>query len=250
MAHRRVVVAVALATALGALSGCGRSRVVTVGALASGSPTSPTIAIPPTTVAPTTSPPTTETDDTVTDNTVADDSTPGPGALTPVPTMPRPRPIGVGAADATSAAPPVEVDIPSIGVASTLEDLHLLSDGTIAAPVDYAKAGWFADGVLPGETGPAIIAGHVDSQKRGGEVFYRLHELQPDDLIAVNRADGTSVTFRVTNVEQYLKDEFPVELVYGPTPGPALRLVTCGGKFDRNAGHYRSNTVVFAVLAA
>jgi hypothetical protein len=243
------VVAVAVATALGVVSGCGRSQVVTVGALAPASPTSPTIAIPPTTLASTSTASTTAAATIVAGDTVADDRTPGPGALTSVPTMPRPRPIGVGAADATSAAPPVAIDIATIGVASSLEDLHLLSDGTIAAPVDYAKAGWFADGVRPGETGPAIIAGHVDSQKRGGEVFYRLHELQPDDLVVVNRADGTSVTFRVTNVEQYLKDEFPVELVYGPTPGPALRLVTCGGKFDRKAGHYRSNTVVFAVLA-
>jgi sortase (surface protein transpeptidase) len=164
--------------------------------------------------------------------------------------MPRPRPIGVAASDGTSAAVPVEVDIPSIGVASSLEDLHLLTDGTIAAPVDYGTAGWFADGVPPGAPGPAIIAGHVDSKKRGAEVFYRLHELQPDDTVVVKRSDGTAVTFRVTNVEQYPKDDFPVALVYGPTPGPALRLVTCGGQFDRNAGHYRSNTVVFAVLAA
>lgn len=245
MAPRRVVVAVALATALGALTGCGRTQVVTAGAPAAPeSPTSPTIPIPTPTTAgsPSTAGPTT--------TTVADDSTPGPGALTPVPTMPRPRPIGVGAADSAPAAPPVEVVIPTIGVTSTLEDLHLLPDGTIAAPVDYGKAGWFADGVVPGAPGPAIIAGHLDSQKRGAEVFYRLRELRPDDLVIVKRADGTSVTFRVTNVEEFLKDEFPVEVVYGPTPGPALRLVTCGGKFDRNAGHYRSNTVVFAVLAA
>jgi sortase (surface protein transpeptidase) len=163
--------------------------------------------------------------------------------------MPRPRPIGVGASAGTAAVPPVEVDIPAIGVMSSLEDLHLLTDGTIAAPVDYGRAGWFADGVLPGATGPAIIAGHVDSNKRGPEVFYRLHELRADDSIVVKRSDGTEVTFRVTNVEQYPKDDFPVALVYGPTPGPALRLVTCGGQFDRNAGHYRSNTVVFAVLA-
>jgi sortase (surface protein transpeptidase) len=144
----------------------------------------------------------------------------------------------------------VEVDIPAIGVVSSLEDLHLLTDGSIAAPVDYGKAGWFADGVLPGAAGPAIIAGHVDSKERGAEVFYRLHELRLDDTVVVKRADGSAVTFRVTNVEQYPKADFPVGLVYGPTPGPALRLVTCGGQFDRNAGHYRSNTVVFAVLAA
>jgi hypothetical protein len=219
---------------LAAMSGCARSSVVTVGEAPA---TAPSTSHPPTSAAVTPA------------TTVADDATPGPGALLPVPAMPRPRPVGVGAAD-PSSAPPVEIDIPAIGVVSTLEDLHLLPDGTIAAPVDYARAGWFADGVLPGAPGPAIIAGHVDSQKRGGEVFYRLDELQPDDLVVVKRSDGTAVTYRVTNVEQYKKDDFPVALVYGPTPGPSLRLVTCGGQFDRNAGHYRSNTVVFAVLAA
>jgi len=55
--------------------------------------------------------------------------------------------------------------------------------------------------------------------------------------VVVTDADGTAATFRITNVEQYPKDDFPVALVYGPTPGPSLRLVTCGGQFDRNAGH-------------
>jgi hypothetical protein len=229
--------ALALVATFVGVSGCARSSGVTTSAgPAAASPASPT------TVGPTTSAQAAA-------QAVADDSTPGPGNLRPVPSMPRPRPIGVAPSDGTMAAPPVEVDIPAIGVTSSLEDLHLLTDGTIAAPADYGKAGWFADGVAPGAAGPAIIAGHVDSKKRGAEVFYRLRELQPDDTVVVKRSDGTAVTFRVTNVEQYPKDDFPVALVYGPTPGPALRLVTCGGQFDRGSGHYRSNTVVFAVLA-
>jgi Sortase domain len=228
--RRRALAAVTLAALLGA-SACGRATAGSAGASSA----------PSTTTASATTPSTT--------TTTASDVTPGPGTLLPVPSMPRPRPIGVGAAGPTTTAPPVEVDIPAIGVASSLEDLHLQSDGTIAAPVDYAKAGWFADGVFPGAPGPAIIAGHVDSHTNGPEVFYRLRELRPDDLVVVTRADGTAASFRITNVEQYAKDDFPVGLVYGPTPGPALRLVTCGGQFDRNAGHYRSNTVAFAVLA-
>ena len=65
----------------------------------------------------------------------------------------------------------------------------------------------------------------------------------------MTRRGGSTLTFRVTDVEQYRKDVFPVDVVYGPTPGPELRLVTCGGQFDRAAGHYLSNTVVFAVAA-
>jgi hypothetical protein len=224
----------ALLVALGTVGGCARAP------LDPGSPAAP----PPSPAIATTSVPARPPAE------VVADATPGPGSLLSVPTLARPRPLGVGGTDATEVGAPVELEIPAIGVRSELEDLHLLADGSIAPPVDYAKAGWFADGVRPGAPGPAIIAGHIDSKKRGAEVFYRLHELQPDDLVVVHQADGAAVTFRVTNVEQYPKDEFPVDVVYGPTPAPALRLVTCGGQFDRNADHYRANTVVFAVLAA
>ncbi|MBC8093362.1 MAG: class F sortase, partial [Pseudonocardia sp.] len=100
----------------------------------------------------------------------------------------------------------------------------------------------------PGDAGPALVAGHVDSRSGPG-VFFRLGEVQVGDRVEVARADGSTVAFTVTGRFDTPKAAFPTELVYAPTPGPELRLVTCGGSFDRATGHYRDNIVVEAVLA-
>lgn len=94
-----------------------------------------------------------------------------------------------------------------------------------------------------------MIAGHVDSTT-GPAVFYRLRELRLGQPITVTRADGSMVAFAVTEVRQYAKDAFPTADVYGPVPEPELRLITCGGSFDRTRGSYRDNVVVFATLAS
>ena len=125
--------------------------------------------------------------------------------------------------------------LPSIGVTSPLEHLARQADGSIAAPVDFDRAGWFDAGPQPGQPGPAVIAGHVDSTT-GPAVFYRLRDLQPGDPVEVRREDGSVVTFRVTRIEQHPKDEFPSEAVYGPVPDAELRLITCGGDFNRSTG--------------
>lgn len=141
---------------------------------------------------------------------------------------------------------PVAIRIPAIGVEeSVFESLHLMPSGELAPPVDFARVGWYTEGAVPGEPGPAVIAGHVDS-KAGPAVFYRLRDLKPGDEVAVNRSDGQLVTFTVDSVRRYPKAEFATAEVYGPVPGAALRLITCGGSFDRTAGSYRDNIVVFA----
>jgi sortase (surface protein transpeptidase) len=143
---------------------------------------------------------------------------------------------------------PVRVEIPRIGVASSLDRLGRAPNGTVEEPARWEVAGWYAPGTRPGDPGSAVILGHVDS-KRGPAVFYRLRELRRGDQIKIARADGSSVRFIVQRTEQYPKDRFPTDAVYYPTLTPALRLVTCGGDFDATAGHYRSNVIVFATLA-
>ena len=140
---------------------------------------------------------------------------------------------------------PVEVRIPAIGVDSTLVDLGIADDGTMQVPTDFQKAGWLTAAPAPGERGPAVIAGHVDSH-RGPAVFYRLSELRPGDEVEVVQEDGDVVTFTVRGSAQFAKDDFPTDQVYGPAPGPVLRLITCSGDIDPKSGHYLDNTVVFA----
>ena len=146
-------------------------------------------------------------------------------------------------------APPVRLQIPAIAVSTPLVRLGRLPDGSIEVPKDWDTAGWYDRGPRPGQPGPAVILGHVDSTS-GPAVFYRLRELRPPDIVRVGLADGRILVFRVQRVERYPKDKFPTEAVYFPTLNRELRLITCGGEFDYARRSYRDNIVVYATLAA
>lgn len=141
--------------------------------------------------------------------------------------------------------PPTRLKVEAIGVDTPLETLRLDSAGELTPPTDFAKAGWYADGTGPGDTGPAVLAGHVDS-KRGPAVFYNLRKLVAGDRIEVVRG-GETITFTVTSAAWYPKSKFPTEAVYGATPDRQLRLITCGGVFDHSLRSYKDNLVVYAV---
>ncbi|WP_333926947.1 sortase domain-containing protein [Sphingomonas sp. LR61] len=115
---------------------------------------------------------------------------------------------------------PVSVSIPAIGVQSNLEDLHRGTAGELDPPVDWDSAGWFSDGIVPGEVGPAVIAGHVDSPTSAA-VFFRLDELVAGDEIHVAMSDGSTRTFTVDRSERAAKSAFPTSDVYGTTPTPS-----------------------------
>jgi sortase (surface protein transpeptidase) len=142
-------------------------------------------------------------------------------------------------------AVPVRLRIPAAHVDTALDGLGRAADGMIEVPSDFDTAGWFEDGPRPGQPGPAVILGHVDS-KRGPAVFSGLPGLVAGAEVFVDRADGSTAAFRVTATQRVPKAAFPTDLVYGPTLEPSLRLVTCGGSFDRATGSYRDNVIVYA----
>jgi hypothetical protein len=148
---------------------------------------------------------------------------------------------------------PVRLEIPRIGVSTGLQRLGRARDGTVEVPRGprrWDTAGWYAGpgGTRPGDPGSAVILGHVDSRS-GPAVFYRLRELRPGDRVEVVQAGGSRARFTVDRVERYPKRRFPTDDVYYPTLTPRLRLVTCGGEFDRAAGSYRDNVIAFASLS-
>jgi len=146
-----------------------------------------------------------------------------------------------------SKSVPVRVQVPSIGVDSTLMSLGLLADGSLQVPPRAFPAGWYTGAPTPGELGPAIIVGHIDWAGVDG-VFYRLHSLLPGAEIDVTRADGSTAVFRVLSVHEYPKDAFPTKLVYGNTAYSALRVITCGGAFNTKAHSYEGDIVAYAEL--
>jgi sortase (surface protein transpeptidase) len=142
---------------------------------------------------------------------------------------------------------PVRVQIPAIGVDSELIDLGLQDDGTLEVPPAGFPAGWFTGAPTPGERGPAVIAGHVDWGGSPG-VFVDLRDVVVGDEITVRREDGSTAVFRVGEVVQFAKENFPTAAVYGDLDHAGLRVITCGGDFDDAAQSYLDNTVVFADL--
>jgi hypothetical protein len=145
---------------------------------------------------------------------------------------------------AVARSAPVTLRIPAIGLSVSVSTLGLKSDGTVEVPTDAQVPGWFRLGPSPGQVGSAVILGHVDSHA-GPAVFYQLRALQPGNPVEVSLADGVVARFMVTSVVMYPKSQFPGQQVYGSHGSSALQLVTCGGSFDSQTGHYLSNVVVY-----
>jgi len=227
------MVAVAAVAVVG-LSGCGGP--------AAGTGRQQAAASSPTSGSPDPSSATPGSADPGTSATGAPTATPSGARADPGVSVPAPAASAVAVADGLR---PSRIAIPAIGVDSTLTDLGIAGDGTIEVPTDYAQAGWLDTSPAPGQRGPAVVAGHVDS-KQGPAVFFKLSRLSVGDAIAVTRRDGSTVTFTVDGVQRFAKSAFPTAATYGPVPGPALRLITCAGAYDKAAGGYQDNVVVFA----
>ncbi len=155
-------------------------------------------------------------------------------------------PVG-GSAAPLESSPPVAVSLPTIGVGAVVGELGKNPDGTVEVPQEPMQAGWYRYSPTPGALGPAVLLGHVDDDRTGPAIFFRLAELRPGDPIHVVRADGRTAVFTVDGVREVPKDAFPTADVYGDTTHAALRLITCAG-WDHDAHTYRDNTVVFAHL--
>ncbi|HUP17008.1 MAG TPA: class F sortase [Acidimicrobiia bacterium] len=176
---------------------------------------------------------------------------PGEGHSLRPPTPFSPVPEEVDDPVLLQSSEPTAIDIPAIGVHSEMQQVGLTVEHTMEVPAPgpyYDQAAWYKHSATPGALGPAIIVGHVDSAANGPSVFFDLGSLRPGDEVLVTRRDGTVAVFTVEAVRQYSKDDFPTDLVYGDTDHAALRLITCGGPFNRAQRSYLDNVVVFASL--
>ncbi|MFK5633895.1 MULTISPECIES: class F sortase [unclassified Ornithinimicrobium] len=138
--------------------------------------------------------------------------------------------------------------LPAIDVTSALHPLGLAADGTLEVPTGALvdQAAWYSGSPTPGEVGPTVVEGHVTGPGGRPSVFFDLGATTVGDRVEVDREDGRTVVYEVYRVDRFAKDAFPTVDVYGATPGPELRVITCGGEFDEGSGHHVDNTVVFA----
>jgi hypothetical protein len=144
---------------------------------------------------------------------------------------------------------PVTLSIPAIGVSVPVSELGLNPDNSVEVPANSQEVGWYDLGPSPGQTGSAVILGHVDTYQGPG-VFFEVKSLTPGDEVSVTLANGAVAHFAVSSVVLYSKDNFPDEEVYGPHGGSDLQIVTCGGQFDQQTGHYLSNVVAYTSLSS
>jgi hypothetical protein len=165
------------------------------------------------------------------------------------PPIPGVGPTSVAPSNPAAPSRPVRLTIASIGVRSSLQSLQLLPNGAMQPPTEWSVAGWYAGGIVPGQIGPAVIAGHIDSTY-GPAVFYRLRELARGAKILVTDQDGAQLTFVVDGHQTFPKRTFPINSVYAPTPDAELKLITCTGDFDRATHNYLSNLIVSAHLVS
>jgi len=146
---------------------------------------------------------------------------------------------------------PTRIAIPAIGVDAPVHGVGLAGDGTIAVPAANVRneAGWYDESPTPGQYGPSVVVGHVDTAT-GPAVFAKLASVKPGERIEVTRRDKSVAVFAVDSVEQFGKDALPTERVYADFSRPGLRLITCGGRWVGGATGYEDNVVVFASLVA
>jgi sortase (surface protein transpeptidase) len=152
------------------------------------------------------------------------------------------------AARSATSSRPTAMTIAALSInAAPIVPLGLNSDGSLQTPAGEKEVGWYSGGAAPGENGTAIMVGHLDSTF-GSAIFWHLKNLKAGDVVSISRSDGHTVEFVVDHLASYSFDNFPDQEVYGATPYPSLRLLTCAGTYSRKTHHYSENLVVYARL--
>ena len=162
------------------------------------------------------------------------------------PTIEAPAQETVETSEYLAESLPTRIRIPKATVDASFEaPLGIQDNGEIAVPEEFETVGWYKYGPTPGELGPAVILGHVDSYM-GPAVFYNLRDLEVGDEILIDREDGSTAVFRVTRLETHAQSGFPTAEVYGDIDHAGLRLITCSGVYDHGIKRYSHNLIVFA----
>ena len=183
---------------------------------------------------------------------------PGPASPPPTATATAPAPAedgsvpvadaGLGASTAPAVVPPTRVQVPDLEIDMPVDAVGVAPEGDMELPDSADVAAWYEYGPAPSAAeGSTLIAAHVDSLSSGIGPFARLHDVAPGAEIAVSTADGSTHRYSVRDVVRVPKDTAPVGEWFSREGPPRLVLVTCGGAFDREVGHYAENVVVTAV---
>ncbi|MET0863991.1 MAG: class F sortase [Nakamurella sp.] len=171
----------------------------------------------------------------------------------PVPASPAapavaPAPAVVAPAVAAQVAAPVRIEVPALGVDTTIVPVGVDDEGLMEVPEDVSTVGWYRFGPAPGAgAGSAVLTGHVDDVRQGVGVFGRIGDLAPGDGLTVTDANGTTRNYTVLSREEWNKAEVPLDRLFDRGGEPRLVLITCGGAFDNSTLGYDDNIAITAV---
>lgn len=164
------------------------------------------------------------------------------------------RPLGVPLPPAhapVDGAAPHHLDVPSLGIAAPVVPRGLDTSGAVDPPPysQSSKVGWYGDGSRPGAAGVALFVGHVDTERKPA-VFYGLSAARPGEKVWVTGGGGERLEFTIDDIQVFTRERFDPQKVYGPRESDRaeLRLITCGGTYDKKARTYTANVVVSAYL--
>lgn len=172
-------------------------------------------------------------------------------AQAPAPAAKHAEPDKASAAKTAPAAHPellpVTIRIPGIALSAPIVKTGLEANGALHVPSSPDLTGWYELGPKPGEVGPAVITGHLDSASGPG-VFFNLHKTKPGDEVDIVRDDGSIAVFKIDKLESYPQNNFATQKVYGAIATAGLRIITCSGVYSKTSGHYSDDLVVYATL--
>ncbi|MDO8571133.1 MAG: class F sortase [bacterium] len=147
-----------------------------------------------------------------------------------------------------SSAIPLRIEIPSIAINAPIEQVTVMADGSMGTPKRPFNTAWYALGPRPGETGSAVIAGHVDWVNGATAVFENLHKVKPGDKIIIQDDKGTPIFFVVRKSKMYTATANAVDVFSSSDGGAHLNIITCYGTWDKSTKQYSERLVVFADL--
>lgn len=141
---------------------------------------------------------------------------------------------------------PVEFIVSTLGITAPIVNVGLTPEGNMDVPSSEAALGWYEGGTLPGNAGPAVLAGHTGHPARPS-VFRQLEQLKKKDQIAVKDSDGKAASFEITDIATYTPESAPRERIFGPTTATRLAIITCSGEWLPQQNTYSHRLVIYTV---
>lgn len=144
---------------------------------------------------------------------------------------------------------PLRIHSASINLDVPIVEVGLEADGTLSSPEGWNDAGWYKEGVRPGEPGNLIIDGHYDDSYGRPAAFGGLKNLKTGDKVYVVDKFGRTYSYEVTEVFYLdISDSNRLQVFENDKSKVTLTMITCGGVWVPGMSTYNKRLIVKAEL--